>query len=205
MAGQPTPPVSIGQARDRAIEALSAHFAQDSISLEELEQRIERAYKAVSVAELDALTADLRGIAATVPKPAPPPRAGSPSVEVAPFHDHDRIFSIMSETKRRGVWSVPQDLDVFALMSDTTLDLTQATLPAGVIEIEVRAMMAAVKIIVPPGVHVVDRIHSFMATVSSNAHDAATPPPGAPVIRLSGFVMMTEVKVRVRRAEELPG
>jgi hypothetical protein len=102
------------------------------------------------------------------------------------------------------MWSVPQDHDVFALMSDTTLDLTQATLPAGVIEIEVRAMMAAIKIIVPPGVHVVDRIHSFMATVSSDAHEAPAPPPGAPVIRLSGLVVMAEVKVRVRRVEELP-
>jgi len=192
-------PVSLSQARDKAIERLSAHFARDDISLEELEQRIERAYHATTMAELESLTSDL----AIVAEPARPARASRGSPNLPALHtDHDRVVAIMSETKRRGVWAVPQELDVFALMSDTTLDLTQATIPAGVVDIHIRSLMAAVKIIVPPNVHVVDRLHTFMASMSNHIDKAPAPPPGAPVIRLSGFAMMAEVKVRVRVREE---
>src|ERR1041384_4252990 len=177
-------PVSLTQARDRTIEQLSSHFARDDISLEELEQRIERAYHATNLAELEKLTADL----AVMPESARPVR-GARSVPNLPMvnTDHDRIVAIMSETKRKGVWAVPQELDVFALMSDTTLDLTQATIPSGVVDIHIRSLMAAVKVIVPPGVHVVDRLHTFMASSSSNLDKTPAPPSGAPVIRLSGF------------------
>ena len=192
------PPISLNQARERVVENLSAYFAQDHISLEELERRLERAYKATSVADLDALTADLRYGApapasqAIVPAPAKPVPAFTP--------DHERILSIMSESKRTGLWSVPQELDVVAIMSDTTLDVTHAQLPAGIIDIDMKALMATVKIILPPGVHLVSRLHAFMSSVN-NELDDATPPPGAAVIRLSGWAMMAEVKVLVRRRE----
>ena len=195
-------PVSLTQARDRTIERLSAHFARDDLSLEELEQRIERAYRATNLTELDALTADLSAVAAPASARSSLGARGGGANVPAVSGDHERVVSIMSETKRRGVWAVPQELDVFALMSDTLLDLTQATLPGGVVDIHVRSLMAAVKIIVPPGVHVVDRLHTFMASTSNNIDKSPAPPPGAPVIRISGFAMMAEVKVRVRVREE---
>jgi hypothetical protein len=193
------PPISLNQARERVVENLSTYFAQDHISLEELERRLERAYKATSIADLDALTADLRYGAsasasqAVIPAPAKPLPAFTP--------DHERILSIMSESKRTGLWAVPQELDVVAIMSDTTLDVTHAQLPTGIIDIHLSALMATVKIILPPGVHLVSRLHTFMSS-QNNELDDTTPPPGAAVIRLSGWAMMAEVKVLVRRREE---
>jgi hypothetical protein len=191
------PPISVNQARERVIETLSTYFAQDHISLEELERRLERAYKATSIADLDALTADLRyspapGAQAVVPAPPRP---------VALTADHERILSIMSESKRTGLWAVPQSLRVVAVMSDTTLDVTHAQLPAGIIDIDMSALMATVKIILPPGVHLVSRLHAFMSSLNNDLDDTS-PPPGAAVIRLSGWAVMAEVKVLVRRREE---
>jgi hypothetical protein len=192
------PPISLSQARDRVIETLSNHFAQDDLSLEELERRLERAYKATNVAELDALTADLRsGIS---PTPHVPARA--PAASIAPLVvEHERIVAVMSESKRGGLWAVPQELDVLALMSDATLDVTHAQLPTGIIDVHLRAMMTTIKLILPPGVHVVNRLHAFMSSIN-NELDETSPPPGAAVIRLSGWAVMAEVKVLVRRREE---
>src|SRR6266705_3406304 len=129
--------------RERIITVLSRHFANDGLSLEDLETRMELAYKASSVAEVRALAADLPnlepepGAAPLAMRPAPAPSAMTRS----------SIFSLMSNTVRKGVWVPPQYLQLDALMSDTKLDLREAQLSSGVTEIHIRAVMAAVRII----------------------------------------------------------
>jgi hypothetical protein len=92
-------------------------------------------------------------------------------------------------------------------MSDTKIDLTSAVLPPGVVDIDVHAVMAAFKLIVPPNVQVISEMHSFMADVRSRAHEIA--PVGTPVrsdatiIRLTGVAFMADVKVVVRHREDI--
>lgn len=193
------PPVpSLADERERVVQQLSEHFANDRLTMDELETRLELVYKAASMDDLRRLTADL-----------PQPTAVAPLVEpevVAITPDRDRVVAIMSETKRKGAWLVPQRLGVFALMSDMTIDLTQATLPTGIIDINVRSLMAAVKLIVPPGIQVVSRVGSLMASVHGGAEP--DPTPGAPnwragtVVRLTGWACMAEVTVKVRRRDK---
>ena len=194
------------RARELKIEELSTHFANDDISMEELERRIELVYKASSVAELETITADLRA-AAMVPQDyvrarVVPGAAGAPATYEVP---HSRMLALMSSSRRVGRWALPRRFDVLAIMSDTRIDLTQAALPPGLSEIRVRAVMTSLRVIVPPGVPVVVDAHSVMADVQSRA-DEPTPdePPSAnaPIIRLTGFALMSEVKVVVRRRED---
>jgi hypothetical protein len=206
MPSSPQPPeqrpiVSLTDERERVIQQLSEHFANDRLSLDELESRMELAYKATSVGDLQRLTADLPSLAAA-PVPVPLPEE---STALAP--DRERLWSVMSETRRGGGWLVPQRLDLLALMSDTTIDLTQTTLPTGIIDIHVRSLMAAVKIVVPPGIQVVSRISSLMSSVhgggepndeSSGGWKAGT------VVRLTGWALMAEVQTKVRRRERRP-
>jgi hypothetical protein len=193
------PVVSLADERERVIQLLSDHFANDRLSLEELETRIELSYKASSTADLQRLTADLPSVAAS---PVP---ASLPTDELAVIApDRERLFSVMSETRRRGGWIVPQRLDLIALMSDTTIDLTQAVLPTGIIDIHVRSICAAVKIVVPPGIQVVSRLSSLMSSVRGSGE----PNVGGgeewktgTVVRLSGWALMAEVQTKVRRRE----
>lgn len=178
---------SLAQARERAIDTLSQHFAHDHITLDELERRLELAYRAGSVAEVRALVSDLESTPGAGAEPA--------SVPAPIVPDHERIVSVMSENRRRGVWAVPQRLDVVAVMADSTIDLTQATLPSGIIDIRVKALMAAVKIIVPPGVRVANRVGAFMGSVNVRPDDAPTRPE-LPVIRLTGWAVMAEVVLK---------
>lgn len=110
----------------------------------------------------------------------------------------------MGESKRLGRWSVPQRLDVLAIMSDMRLDLTQAVLPPGIVDIDVRVVWAAFRIIVPPGMRVVNQIHSIMASVHSSTDDLSSVAGsgGGPIIRLTGLALMGEVKIVVRRRED---
>ena len=199
-SGPDNPVVSLERERERTIALLSEHFAQDNLSLEELEARIEQSYRAASVANLRELTKDLPSEPSETPpvqqrggRPAPVPEIYAP--------ERDRIVSVMAQTKRRGTWQPPRHLDLWSVMSEVNLDLTQARLSPGVTEIHLRAIMATVKVIVPPGVRVVVQPSAFMAEVSD---EALNPPPvgsNAPVIRITGPVVMAELKVRVRTRE----
>ena len=206
MADAPLPLSSLSRAREQKISELSQHFANDDLSVDDLERRIEQVYKAASVVELDEITADLRHAVApaALPKPSRISRGRSSSAVPATYEiANTRVLSLMSSTKRVGRWAVPQKLDVLAIMSDTKIDLTQAVLPTGMIEINLRVVMAAFKLIVPPNVRVINEMHSVMADVSSRADELD--PEGAPatgtVIRLAGYALMAEVKVVVRRRE----
>jgi hypothetical protein len=195
---------SLSRAREQKITELSAHFANDDLTVEDLERRIEQVYKAASVAELDTITADLHNL------PAPSGRARevhpAPATSRTPtaYANSGRILSIMGESRRMGRWQVPQQLDVVSVMSDTTIDLTQAAMPPGIVDIHMRVVWAACKVVVPPGMRVINEMHAIMASVHSKAEDAepGRSAPFPPTIRLTGTALMSEVKVVVRRRED---
>src|SRR5437867_1497581 len=111
-----TPPfVPLERERERTIELLSQHFAHDNITLDELERRLEQVYRASSLPALRELTKDLPAETTETEQR----RAAAVPEVFAP--ERDRIFSIMAETKRRGVWRVPRWLTVWSIMSDTRL------------------------------------------------------------------------------------
>ena len=195
----PDLPVSLDRERERTIALLGDHFAQDNLSLEELEHRIEEAYRA---RDLPALRDLLKDLPTDEQTRAVAPRQSAPARDIFVAED-GRIVSVMSQTSRRGIWHVPRSLDVWSVMSETNLDLTQAVLGSGVTEIDLHGIMTSIRIVVPPGVRVVMQAGSFMAEVSDLTDD---PPPvgsGAPVVRITGFVFMAELKVTVRRRELL--
>ena len=205
MAKKPAPReqpaiVTVEGEREKTVALLSEHFSQDNLSLEEFEKRVEKVYQATSVAALRDLTKDLVVDAAPPSSlvPADPTRG---AVAADYPLEHERISAIMSETKRTGPWQVARKLRVVAVMSETTLDLTQAVLQPGVTEIRLSALMASVKVIVPPGVRVVLQASALMASVSDETVDPPAVGSGAPVVRITGRVIMTELVALVRRRE----
>ena len=194
-------PMGLSHARERAIERLSNLFANDDLSLEELERRLEKAYRATTAAELDALISDVTvrpstgsaGVAAPAASPAPTP-AGYDAYAA----EHDRILAVMGETKRRGMWAVPRHLDVVAVMSDATIDLTEARLPPGLVDIDVTVFWASLRLVVPPGMRVINQVSAIMASVHS-AEEQLGVPSDATVIRVRGSVIMAEMKIKVRK------
>jgi hypothetical protein len=206
---EPLPPPSLARAREQKINELSTHFANDDLSLDDLERRIERVYKAATIADLELITADLRTAAPLVDQ-----RQAGRGAQVAPLHEasgvpanfevpRSRLVAFMSSTRRVGRWAVPRDLRFIAMMADSKIDLTSAALPiGGVVNIEITAVMASVRIIVPPGMRVINEMHSFLSDVGSSADEVDNGRGNSPVVRLTGTAFMADMKVKVRRREE---
>lgn len=187
--------------RDRVIERLSRHFALDEISLEELDARIERAYRARSLAELATITADLTTPTGQLALTGHFPVSGAGHPGALVEHEaQGRLLSLMSSITRVGPWVVPRNLEMVAVMSETKLDLRQALLAPGVTDIQIFALWAAIRIAVPPGVRVIDDTSPIMAEVKNESlEDAETfASPGPCIVRLRGTVIMSELKVRTR-------
>ncbi len=205
MAEQPPVP-SLARAREVKINELSNHFANDDLSIDELERRMERVYKAGSIAELEVITADLKN-AVAVPadlvqaKVVRGTRGAPARFEAMPT----RIVSIMSSTKKVGRWGVPPVLGLKAVMSDTQIDLTHAVLTSNTVEMEVKTIMTSLKIIVPPGMRVMVDTSSLLSNIESKADDLAladAAPASVKTLHLTGYAFMSDVQIVVRRRED---
>jgi hypothetical protein len=132
--------------REQVAERLRIAAGEGRLTVEELAERIDKAYDARTADELVPLTRDL-----------PAPAAGA---EIAPASNSPRkpagkwMLSIMGGGDRRGRWRVGEKLNGIAIMGGGTIDLRDATLEAGEVYINVIAFMGGFEIIVPPGVDV---------------------------------------------------
>lgn len=177
---------AVEQAREHAIRVLSDGFAYDALTEDEFEWRLGQLSLANSPAEVQALIADL-------------PTPGAMTAQTyagVPARSEERIRGIMSEVRRDGVWRLPQRLMVSAVMSNVRLDLRQAVIPPGC-TIEVRAIMANVTIVAPPGLAVDFDVSPIMG---SARNDSARVPAAfrAPLVHVRGSAFMAEVRVRMR-------
>jgi len=187
---EPKAVVPVGVVRERVIQTLSNAFANDLISVAELEDRLERAYRAKTADEALALIAGIPTATADTSAIVQQPEPGAVSVP------RERLRSILSSQSRRGVWTVPRALDVTGVLSDTTIDLTDATLPRDMVDIHVNVVFANMTIVVPQGIRVVNRVGAFAANVESEpALDLAPMKPGAPVVRITGNCVFGNLEI----------
>jgi hypothetical protein len=173
-----TPPVAPAE-RDRVVEVLTRHFAEDRISAEDLEARLERVYHATTGAELVAVIADLPA--------ALPVKAASavPATDSAP----QRIRALFSGQEQRVSGLLPARLEVRSRLGYVELDLTGATFGPDVTEIDVRAFMGYVQIRLPPGVRVESRGHAIVGFFSLKWRPEQSEVATGPVVRVTGRAM----------------
>ena len=192
------PAVVTAAERERVVQMLGVHFAYDRLSMEAYEDRLERAYRAVSRPQLEALLQDLPTASgeevASAPSPLLVPGSEVPARGI--------IVAAMGGAERKGSWIVPQHLKVWAMAGGAVLDLREARFAPGRTVIEVFAFMGGVEIIVPPGVRVeTSSTAVFAGGVENEAGDATALSPLQPVLELSGLVIFGGVETKTR----LPG
>ncbi len=193
MTERPLLPASaLREPRERAIATLTEAFARDDLTMDELESRLSRAQTAGSLEAIDALVADL------APAAAPAPVAAL--VPAGDVRGTDTALAILGSTERRGAWLAPRKLTATAVMGSVELDFREARLPSGVVEVEVKAIMGSIEIIVPPGLAV--EVHGTGALGSFETVERAptSPDPDRPLLRVRGIALMGSVEVRT----ELP-
>lgn len=134
-------------ARERVIELLTRHFANDEITEAQLETRLQSVYAARTPGELDAIVSDL------------------PSLADAPRADTS-IRATLSGQERRLAGLVPKLLQLRARMGYVELDLRNATFAPGITTIDVRAFMGYVEIRLPEGVRVENHGNAVLGYVA---------------------------------------
>jgi hypothetical protein len=161
--------------RDRVVETLGRHFANDQITEAELERRLDRVYRATTAAELDAVIADLPAL---TPAGTVPARAGEAVTQ--------RIAALLSGQQRRLTGLVPREVELRARLGYVELDLTHATFAPGLTWIDVRAFMGYVQIRFPAGVRVESDGRAFAGFFSIKGGGSEPSPSATSVVRVTG-------------------
>lgn len=189
----------VHDARERAIAVLSDAFAQDALDVDELERRVTRVHTTDSIADIEAVLADLPNAAAALTPPAP-------SVALAPAGDGadeppQTVYAVFGGVDRRGAWTVPRHFRVVAMMGGASIDLREARFPRGVIDLEVKAFCGGVQILVPPGLAIEVHGTAIMGGFQNVNRAPPTPDPDAPLLRVRGTAVMGGVDISM----SLPG
>ncbi|MCA9679467.1 MAG: DUF1707 and DUF2154 domain-containing protein [Kofleriaceae bacterium] len=190
--------VAVRDRRDEIIAILSEQFASDVFEVDELERRLDLAHQARSIAELDALVADL-GLA-TTPTTALAPR---PAAEIAPagWPARKRYLAIFSGVQREGRWTVPSQLRLVTVFGGAQLDFRDADFAPGVTELHITCVMGGAHLIVPPWLSVDCDASAIMGGFEEMNRGRGTPDPGRPMLRITGLAVMGGVSIETR----LPG
>ena len=188
--------VALRDRREQVITHLSDGYAQDLFDVDELERRLDLAHGARSVAELDALVADLAPVTTTALVVAGPTAIDDPNRLAA---KKQRV--IMSSVERRGRWSVPKALDLRVLWGNAELDFRDASLSPGITTIHVRVFMGNLEVILPPNLAIDVDVSSFAGSVTERHRVPPDADPARPQIRIVGRVRFGNLEITTR----LPG
>src|SRR5262249_54558231 len=153
-----------------------------------------RAHAATTIAELDALVADLAP-SAPAKSTALVPLSVEPSL--APT-TKKRLRSLFGNLERHGAWVVPDKLSVAAVFGSAVVAFRDAHFTAEATEVDVRVIFGNLEIIVPPQLAVDCEGASVFGNIESHGGGAVAADPGRPMLRIRGSVIFGNVEVQTR-------
>jgi hypothetical protein len=178
--------------RERVADQLRQASGEGRLTVDELDERLNRCYAAKTVGELAELTVDI------LVEPDPPAgRSGTVSIRPGPGGT-GTVVSIMGGNDRSGRWRVASRLNVINVMGGSDLDFTQAEFSDRETSITVFSLMGGSDLRVPDGVEVHVSKFALMGGHDVKLSDAPVP-PGAPVIKLRMLSIMGGGEVRQGR------
>jgi uncharacterized membrane protein len=184
--------------RHQVAEILREAAGEGRLDIDELDQRLEATYAARTYADLVPITLDLPSHPYHRPAPV---RPAAPSAAVVPGPDREQHFAILSGLSRKGVWVVPQQMTILALMGGAELDLRQARFAAQEVVITINAFMGGAQVIVGPHVRVQMEGTGIMGGYSGpSGLVEADLDASSPVVRIKGFAIWGGVSVERKHA-----
>jgi len=183
-AEEPGPAVALRAShadRDRVVEVLRTAAGDGRLTADDLDQRLEAALTARTLAELEPLVADLA------------------TADVAHAEDLVRIQCASGSAKRDGPWVVPRRLEIDVGSGSVRLDFREAVIAGPELRINARVASGSLKLVTRPGIVV----NADDVMVNSGSVKVVPPSaPGAPVqlwVKVSGSVGSGSVSARPAR------
>jgi Domain of unknown function (DUF1707) len=159
--------------RERVAVVLREHCAQGRLTLEELSERLDEAYRARTAGELDTVLRELPAEATQRPRRSP----------------KRFTIAIFSGRERKGLWRVPRRSFALTLFGGTDLDVRHAEIDSDVVTIWVFAILGGADVYVPEGVDL--DVGGFALFGGIDEHGPDTPPrPGSPLVRIRGLALL---------------
>ncbi|MER6937738.1 DUF1707 domain-containing protein [Nocardioides sp. NPDC127514] len=181
--------------RHAVADILREAAGEGRLDIDELEERLEETYKAKTYADLEPITQDLP-VAGQAP--VSPPSAAVPVV-YGEGAASDSASAFLSNVERKGVWVVPQQFSVNAVLGDANIDLREAHYSAREVVINATSVLGSVKVTVPPNVHVIVEGNGVLGDFkepSEKVPEALT--ADSPVVRVRGLAVLGDVTVKRR-------
>lgn len=172
-------------ARDEAIARLAEHYARNHLETVDYERRVELAENANTTAQLDEALAGLPSLDDT----ALVPRERSGQITTT-------VQALLSATSHRGKWRVPSRVVVNATLGAVELDLVEAEI-TGEVEIEVKATLGSVRIVVPEDL-AVDVSGSAILGSFEHLSQGAASQRDRRSVRITGRCLLGSVEVVVK-------
>jgi hypothetical protein len=187
--------VGLPAQRERTIGILSECFARNILEMEEFERRVSQAHQAQSVQDLARLIDDIPGEVAEAPEQTP----GTVYARSLVLREEEQpVYGIMMSRRLRGQWLKCRTVNSRTLMSSLEFDFRDLELPSEIVEINVLAVMSSVVVTVPESLPVQLEVVPILGEVKEGRRVKTTLPSKGPGVRITGFVVMGDVKVRSR-------
>ncbi len=178
--------------RDRVAEILREALAEGRLTHEEHSERIEAAYGARTVAELEPLVRDLPAVPGGHPAPAPAAQAAP--VAGTAHGTTQSLVAIFGGSVRRGRWRVGARTNAITCFGGIEIDLTEAVFEQRETVINVVAVFGGVEIKVPENVTLRCSGTGVFGGFDARTHES--PDPDAPVIMVRGIAVFGGVDAK---------
>lgn len=176
MESLPVPPRPLAAEREAAVERIQIAYADEVISYDEMEQRLDGVLAAPTGDEVLDVIADL------------PADIEGGALEIEAINGH---------IKRLGSWRVPRRIRIASEYGKVKLDLSQAQFESDKVDIDLQLTYGRARIIVPRSA-VVD-LDGLVTDWKQPSYRGPREGPGnRPLIRISGHMEYGRLKVRHR-------
>lgn len=197
-------------ARREAIHQLCVAQAQGIMSVEQFEQRLALVREAPTPAAIQQLIADVDGasgewdVGSGMALAEGQPREVSLESYAAPSDVPQRLrmTAIFATTKKRGQWVVPYEIETKVIMGELIIDLRDALFAWDTLVIDVDVTLGEVKLVVPVGTRVDNRMNDFIGGGKVNMKGGHGAEPNGLTVQLEGKVRFGSVDVRQRLSTE---
>jgi hypothetical protein len=177
------------------------HFAEDRLSVEEFERRVDLAHHSESIEDLRKLLQDLPSGDLPIRREEPSalyPERAQASVPASRVKERGLMVAALGGVERKGRWLPARQNYGVAVMGGLVLDFREALLPPGETDVWIFSLMGGAEIIVPPGLTVESDGVAIMGGFAHQEDASVSQDPDAPILRLRGLCIMGGVDVSIR-------
>ncbi len=187
--------------REEVIDQLVMNYGHNEITLKAFEERLDIAMETEDRDALQKLVADLELSTDTEYQQTKAKKlskdknyfADNPSES---YQEHESILKILSSSEKSGPWVVGGKIETTSILSDFTLDFTEAEFTQPVVRIKMLSILTSDTIYVPEGVRVVCNVTSILGSIKNQVFGNTD--ENAPTIIIEGFSILSSMDIKIR-------